>query len=294
MLSSARTDTLHYRPFMMGDVEAAARLSAAVGWAHRQEDWRFAAAAGNGYVACSEDAIIGTAFCWTFGDDRATLGMLIVAPERQGCGIGRRLLEHVANVAGNRMTFLYATAAGKPLYESVGFRACGKLTQYRGIPAHIPEKHALEQETLRELADEDMPAVIQMASRACGLDRRDILLSLRALARGVVIEREGEIVGFSLIRPFGLGYAIGPVIAAPSHDDARAKRLIGHWLAQHAGDVVRIDAPETANLDPWLRHLGLTPASHVVRMVRNIAENVQLGELDNNWRYYAVINQALG
>nr|MBN3726154.1 GNAT family N-acetyltransferase [Burkholderia sp. Ac-20379] len=138
MSETAVKPELHYRRFTAEDVAAAHALSVAVRWPHRPEDWRFAFEAGGGFVAVEGDAVIGTALCWTFGADRATLGMVIVSPDQQGRGIGRKLMELVLEALGDRVTFLHATPAGQPLYEKLGFAACGALTQHQGTVAAAP------------------------------------------------------------------------------------------------------------------------------------------------------------
>ncbi|WP_224024852.1 GNAT family N-acetyltransferase, partial [Burkholderia vietnamiensis] len=86
------SSTLTYRPFAETDLSAAHRLSEAVKWPHRVEDWRFAFQLGSGFVAEDESGVVGTALGWRFDDACASLGMVIVSPEQQGRGIGRELL----------------------------------------------------------------------------------------------------------------------------------------------------------------------------------------------------------
>lgn len=282
-----------YRRFTSDDVTAAHALSVAVRWPHRPEDWRFMFAAGCGFVAEDNGAVIGTALCWKFGADRGTLGLVIVSPDEQGRGIGRKLMELVLEELGGRVTFLHATPAGQPLYEKLGFAACGTLTQHQGAIGHVAAVAPPAGERLRPLASGDTPRLIELASRACGLDRSVTLPALLTLSQGVVLEREGEIVGFSLFRPFGRGYAIGPVVAQNAADDQRARALISYWLAQHEGDFVRIDVPGGAGINDWLVSLGMTPVDAVVKMVRNAPSEAHRGAPDPEWSAYGIINQAM-
>jgi len=291
---SAVKSDLHYRRFSADDIDAAHGLSVAVRWPHRPEDWRFASEAGTGFVAVEHGVVIGTALCWKFGADRATLGMVIVSPEQQGRGIGRKLMELVLEELGERVTFLHATPAGQPLYEKLGFAACGTLTQHQGTLEQAPDVVLPQSETLRATTPADLPALVDLASRACGLDRSGTLPALLAVAQGgVVLERDGVITGFALARRFGRGYAIGPVVAAPSDDEIRAKALVSHWLAQHVGDFLRIDVPGGAGIEAWLPTVGLVPVDAVVKMVRNASAAQHSGEPDAGWRAYGIINQAM-
>ncbi|GAB7536159.1 GNAT family N-acetyltransferase [Burkholderia sp. 3C] len=293
MSETAVKPELHYRRFTAEDVAAAHGLSVAVRWPHRPEDWRFAAEAGGGFVAVEGDAVIGTALYWTFGADRASLGMVIVSPDQQGRGIGRKLMELVLDALGDRVTFLHATPAGQPLYEKLGFAVCGALTQHQGTVAAAPAVELPAGDTLRAATPGDLPALIELASRGCGLDRSATLPALLEVAQAVVLEHDGAIAGFAIARRFGRGFAIGPVVCAPSDDHARAKALVACWLARHVGDFVRIDVPAGAGIEAWLPSVGLVPVDTVVKMVRNAPAAEHSGEPDAAWRAYGIINQAM-
>ena len=283
-----------YRAFESSDIVAAHALSLAVGWPHRAEDWQFMFDAGSGFVAEDNGEVIGTALYWKCGADRATLGLVIVSPLEQGRGIGRRLMELALEALGKRVTFLHATPAGQPLYERLGFQACGTVDQHQGTVGSVRTVTPPGGERLRALTGDDVPRVIELASRASGLDRSQILPALLDVAQGVVLEHGGELVGFSLSRRFGRGYAIGPVVAARSPDEQRAKSLIGHWLAKHVNDFVRIDLPGNAGLNDWLNALGLTRVNTVVKMVRNEPAEQHCGDADAIYGVFGIITQALG
>ncbi|MGF6543806.1 GNAT family N-acetyltransferase [Paraburkholderia youngii] len=282
-----------YRRFTSDDIAAAHRLSVAVRWPHRAEDWRFMYDAGCGFVAEDNGTVIGTALCWKFGADRGTLGLVIVSPDEQGRGIGRKLMELVLEELGNRVTFLHATVAGKPLYEKLGFVACGALTQHQGTLGSVSAVAPPPGEHLRAATPADTPRLIEIASRASGLERSATIPSLLEFSQAVVLERDGEVLGFSLFRPFGRGYSIGPVVAQRSADDLRARSLISYWLAQHAGDFVRIDVPGDAGINDWLTSLGLTRVDSVEKMVRNASADAREAAPDPTWRAYGIINQAM-
>ncbi|RDJ97958.1 GNAT family N-acetyltransferase [Paraburkholderia lacunae] len=284
-----------YRAFRSSDIVAAHALSIAAGWPHRAEDWQLMFDTGNGFVAQDDSGeVIGTALYWKCGAGRGTLGLVIVSSEEQGRGIGRKLMELVLEALGNRVTFLYATPAGKPLYEKLGFEACSTVDQHQGTVGSVQAVLLPAGDQLRPLTGDDIPHVIELASRASGLDRGETFPALLDFAEGVLLERSGELVGFSLFRRFGRGYAIGPVVAAHSPDDRRAKALIAHWLAQYAGEFMRIDLPGGAGLNDWLNGLGMTRVDTVVRMVRNEPAERHGGEPDPIYRVFGIINQAMG
>ncbi|MFB9123707.1 N-acetyltransferase [Paraburkholderia dipogonis] len=284
-----------YRDFRPSDIVAAHALSIAAGWPHRAEDWQLMFDTGNGFVALDDNGeVIGTAHYWKSGANQGTLGLVIVAPEEQGRGIGRKLMELVLEELGNRVTFLYATPAGKPLYEKLGFEECGTVVQHQGTAGSGQAVMLAAGEQLRPLAGDDVPQVIELASRASGLDRSEIIPALLGVAQGVVLESGSELMGFSLFRRFGRGYAVGPVVAPHSPDDRRAKVLIDYWLRQYAGEFVRIDVPGGAGLDDWLNALGMTSVDTVVWMMRNGPAEQHSGKPDAIYRVFGIINQAMG
>ena len=126
------------QPFSESDIEGAHALSLQFRWPHRSEDWRFAAAAGQGFVVRDGSQVVGTALCWPWGEHGATLGLVIVAADQQGRGIGRMLMERLLDTLGPRFTVLHATPAGQPLYEKLGFRKVGVLHQHQAAGLAAP------------------------------------------------------------------------------------------------------------------------------------------------------------
>jgi hypothetical protein len=238
--------------------------------------------------------MIGTALCWKYGAERASLGMVIVSPGRQGRGIGRKLMDLVLDELGSRVTFLHATTAGQPLYEKLGFRAAGTLDQHQGAAFQPPLVSLPPGERLRPLGSSDTARLVELASRASGLDRGEVLPALLGAADGIALDRDGELIGFALFRRFGRGFAIGPVVAPASEDSSRAKALISHWLALNEGVFVRIDTPGDSGLTEWLEQLGLPRVDTVVKMVRPATPGEPAsGGQDAHYLQYGIINQAI-
>jgi predicted N-acetyltransferase YhbS len=288
-------EQITYRAFTGDDIAAAHALTVELKWPHRADDWRFVLQAGAGFVAEAAQGAIGTALYWTYGAERASLGMVIVSPAWQGRGIGKRLMELVLGQLGGRVTFLHATAAGQPLYEKLGFRAVGTLDQHQGAAFQPPLVSLPPGERLRPLGSSDTPQLIALASRACGLDRSEVLPALRESADGIALDRDGELLGFALFRRFGRGFAIGPVVAPDAPDSSRAKALISHWLALNEGVFVRIDTPGDSGLTEWLDGLGLPRVDTVVKMVLNGPEGLvaPFPPADADFKQFGIINQAM-
>jgi hypothetical protein len=92
-------------------------------------------------------------------------------------------------------------------------------------------------------------------------------------------------IGFSFMRRFGRGHAIGPVVAP---DNERAQALIAQWAEAYAGSFVRVDITGTSGLGVCMSEMGLVQVSTVVAMARNGAP-----PQDESVKQFAVVNQAL-
>lgn len=275
-----------YRRMLESDLPAAQQLSLAVRWPHRLEDWQFVYHLGSGFVAERDGEIIGTALCWGHGNHYASLGMIIVSPEAQGKGIGRVLMESILGELGERNTLLFATPAGQPLYERLGFKAIGQVHQHQGTVVQPELVAPPAGERIRPLGINDRTKLFELAASAVGMPRATVLNELLQVAEGVVIDSYGELTGFALMRRFGHGYAIGPVVAP---DAERAKALISYWVGARVDSFVRIDVHDSSHLSPWLNDLGLIQVDTVVAMVKGEAPKSAPGR-----QQFAIINQALG
>ena len=120
---------------------------------------------------------------------------------------------------------------------------------------------------------------------ACGLParaRRAALQALDAAARGmprdaliadlldsadacVVLDHDNAPRGFAMLRRFGRGHAIGPVVAP---DAEGAKALIAHLAGMNAGHFTRIDIDFASGLAEWLESIGLLRVDAPTTMVR--------------------------
>ena len=140
-------------------------------------------------------------------------------------------------------------------------------------------------ESMRLAEPGDITKIIELANRATGMARDAVLKQLLSMAEGAVLERNGELAGFSIMRRFGRGHAIGPVVAP---DSERAKALIAHWSDAYAGSFVRVDVTATSGLGAWLAEAGLVQVDTAVAMARN-----GVPAQDETIEQFAILNQAL-
>lgn len=286
MTNQTSTVGITYRRMTEDDLPAAYGLTQVVRWAHRLEDWQFMHRVGMGFVAEDSGVLVGTGLCWKFGDAHASLGMIVVSPERQGKGIGRELMRLILEELGDRCVLLTATPAGQPLYEKLGFVPTGSVDHHEGTMRQTVPIALAAGECIRPVAVSDLQELAVLARCALGMPRDELIAQLLNVAKGVLIEKDGKALGFSMIRRFGHGHVIGPVVAP---DTERAKALIAHWAEAYAGSFVRVDVTGESGLSPWVETLGLALVKSSVRMARG-----QAPVSDGTVSQYAILSQAIG
>ena len=274
------------RPLTLADLPAARALSAAQGWPHREEDWRFVLALGEGVAVEQDGRLAGTALGWRYGPGFATLGLVIVSEAARGRGIGRALTTAVLDGLGSRTVLLNATSDGMPLYRSLGFVPGREVRQLQGASFSLAPVLPPSGHRLRPLAPGDGAILAALDERATGMPRHALMEALLPVAEGMVLDRDGEAVGFALLRRFGHGQVIGPVVAP---DEGGARALIAHGLSLRPGWFMRLDVPAETGLPGWLRGLGLEDAGPATGMARGAPPRPE-GPV----RRFALVSQALG
>ncbi|MBS0560276.1 MAG: GNAT family N-acetyltransferase [Proteobacteria bacterium] len=279
-------ETMALRPLAAADLAAAAMLTGSFRWPHRLADWEFMFALGEGVGLDQDGKLVATGMLWRYGADRAALGLVAVASEMQGRGIGRAVMERLLAMAGGRSVTLYATRDGEPLYRSLGFAVIGEARQMQGNVTPSALQALPEGDRLRPSGRSD-PAVLHALDRAAsGLDRAPLIDALLGAGTTVVLDRNGAPAGFAVQRRFGRGQVIGPVVA-PDADGAKA--LIGHFLNTGPGQFVRIDVTAESGLVDWLAGLGLTDAGEAIHMARGAPP-----DCPGPARRFALASQAFG
>ena len=284
-MATLQAEQVLLRPMAAGDLEAAVELSLEQGWPHRIEDWKLFCDIGEGIVAERNGALVGTIMAWKFGATMASLGLVIVTNAAQGRGLGSQLVAAMLERLEGRTVLLNATAEGLPLYRKFGFTEIGEVYQHQGLAPAVPLAELQQDERIRPIGGAD-DCLGQLYSDANGIDRADLFTTLAKKGRTVVLTREHQPVGFAMLRRFGRGWCVAPVVAP---DLGGAKALASHWLAAKAGSFCRLDVTDQSGLSPWLEDLGLPRVGMVTTMVRGTAPQ-PLGDA----QVFAIAAQALG
>ncbi|MBX5193984.1 GNAT family N-acetyltransferase [Rhizobium sp. NZLR10] len=276
-----QTSQIDFAAFGTEHLGAALNLSRQAGWPHRPEDWQMALALSEGVVAIENDRVVGTVLMTPYKQECATINMVIVDEAMRGRGLGRRLMDAAIELAGKRPLRLVATADGLPLYEKLGFRQTGRILQHQGIAAELAAPMATSAAAIA-----DSPAITELDRQAFGADRADLIAYLAKVGEFAVVRRSGGVTGFAVIRTFGRGEVIGPVVARNLED---AKALVAHFIARRPGVFLRVDTTAAAGLSDWLVEQGFAHVGGGIAMMKP-----SIPDADSVATIFALANQALG
>jgi len=194
---------------------------------------------------------------------------------------------------GARTVMLTATNAGRKLYETAGFESIGRLNQHQGhiSAAQSHKEFAAAGEPSARLPDKS--DIYALDRSVTGVDRTGLINSLLATGEPLGYFDADDCIGYSICRPFGLGYVVGPVIVSSTADNPNktAQDLLKPWLRLHGDDFVRVDTPADSGLSDWLTNHGLPMAGEGLIMRRS---GIGEGSASPAQLNYALASQALG
>lgn len=257
------------------------RMSQEVGWPHRLEDWTFVAGLSKGSVALDGNHVVATALATLFGDV-GMVNLIIVDAALRGQGLGRKIMQHAMDHIAPSVWRLVATKEGLPLYEKFGFEPHGEIRQHQGIVAGVAPTGSAVWAT-----PDDLATMCALDRAATGMDRTTLYAALAQQARFVFLLGDTGTKGFAVVRAFGRGKVIGPVVAENLSD---ARDMISTILHECEGKFVRIDTDVNSGLAEWVSECGLAHAGGGIQMQRGSGAGVPTGP----HRIFALASQALG
>ncbi len=261
------------------DVDAAYRLSSAVGWNQTRADWRrlLDLNPSGCFGARSGVRLIATATLAAFPEGVGWVGMVIVDEAFRGRGLGRTLLQRVlehGTAVGTARLGLDATALGRPLYEKNGFQSVRRIDRWGG--SLIPSTDAV---AVHDLRADDLRDVFELDRRACGVDRAPLL---RALVnedgnRAWVMRDDDVLVAFGILRPGREHAHLGPLVASSRAGVVAVLDAVAQALA---GRTVFVDALRSEGTVQALSAHGLQIERELIRMhVRSLPVTMLQGEM---------------
>ena len=228
------------RPFCESDLAKAMELKERADWNQTEKDWQrlIDLDPQGSFVACLDGRVIGTVTTITYGRKLSWIGMMLVDSLYRRRGIGTGLMQtalHYLHGIGVASIKLDATPAGRPLYESLGFRAEGRIERWEGIAPWIEKKDRLK------IDAETRPAIYEFDIQAFGVDRRallDFLITDCPVKPLMVKAPDGRLEGYALARPGSKAFYIGPIVA---RNKEVALSLLDGMLSQLVGKTVYLD-----------------------------------------------------
>ncbi|WP_326766654.1 GNAT family N-acetyltransferase [Streptomyces sp. NBC_01591] len=278
---------LPLRHLTQDDLVACADLCEDRGWPRDEHRWGLLLAAGTGYGVDDPEGkgLMASCVVTSYGPRLAAIGMLLVAERYERQGVARHLMHRVIAESGDAPLSLYATAAGQPLYERLGFAVVGRAQRVTGF--FRPTGGRSSAVTVRPATAEDLRAMVRLDSDVFGADRTHVLVRLPAYADHIRVAQDGgHLIGYAATWPSDGTHVVGPLVA---RDTATAQALVAS-LAKATNLPLRadIDARHTELLD-WFEECGLRPGSATTVMTHGVSD------LPGDWtRRYAPLTVATG
>ncbi len=276
------------RRLTAADRTALHELVVGVFWPHRAGDIDMLLSLGQGYLAVDEiDRPVGAGMAYPMGTDFAMIGMMVTAPRLQTLGVGRRILERLRADCGARDLRLSATRDGYRLYENDGFVPLTRVFQHQGVVRINSMPAPVAGLELRTMTPEDHADILALDAKAYGARRDNVLNVLLPASIGIVARRDDRLCGYALLRDFGRGQVIGPVVAA---DDPMAISLCAPLVRRCEGRFLRLDTPHRdGEFSAFLTSVGLVVYDTVTEMYAGSQRRPTTGE-----QLYALAAQSLG
>jgi GNAT superfamily N-acetyltransferase len=266
------------------DMAAILRLRDAAGWNQTAKDiGRLLALEPEGcFAACIDGRVVGTTTTTTYGTELAWVGMVLVDPEYRRRGIATALMQHALDYLNRRGVVtikLDASAAGRPVYERLGFESESMLERWGGV---LPLRGAAPTERGRW---EDIAAFDRAAF---GADRGPLLRMMIADTGPPCIVKIGDhkLAGYALARPGARAGYIGPVVA---NDATGAESLTSAAATVLRNEPVVIDIdPSFPGASDLVFRFGFARQREFVRM--RLGPAIPLGSP----RVFAIAGPAVG
>jgi GNAT superfamily N-acetyltransferase len=187
-------------------------------------------------------SVVGVACCAAFATT-GWIGALGVSPEARRGGLGTALTEAAVRWLRNRgaaTVLLYATEAGRPVYERLGFVAEERAIAWRGVAGAAPPLD------LQRLADADRGRLRALDLEVTGERREAVLDAIHPLAGVAAPGGPSGMTGWAIASPWGAGTAIaalrpetGVALMAAATSGPAAGTLIVPDGNLAAGDALR-------------------------------------------------------
>ncbi|MEE8451965.1 MAG: GNAT family N-acetyltransferase [Thermoguttaceae bacterium] len=249
------------------DIPAGMELKAFAHWNQTETDWRIFLEAGGGgcFAAVCDGRLVGTITVIHHGRSLAWIGMVLVHRRYRGRGIAtclmRKALDHLADCPTIKLD---ATAAGKKVYEKLGF--VEQSTVRRLTTTCLPRIEG-STDGIAPITQAEFEPILRMDRRHFRGDRALLLAALLKNAPQMALRLtcHGQTTAYCFGRRGSDFVHIGPILAENTEDAVRlGSDALQHWT----GAAVVLDVPgiHTEFLQ-WLKNAGFSVQREFARMV---------------------------
>lgn len=265
------------RTLTAAEAQHAIDWAAREGWNPGPHDLRCFLAQDDGLFlgAFADGALAAVISATRYGADFGFIGFYIAAPDHRGQGHGIAVWRAATERLSGRLVGLDGVVAQQDNYRKSGFALAWRNIRFGGVPYTLPRHDA------QIVAASDLPLAAILARDAQVFPApRPAFWQAWLNAPGHVARvllRDGEAVGFGVLRPARTASKIGPLVA-PRASDAEA--LLAALLAEAPPGEVFVDVPEPNGEAVRLAQaLGLTPVFETARMYTSAAPPVAMARL---------------
>lgn len=248
------------------EASAGLRLSTLAGWNQSEVDWEFLLK--HGWVMCvsSPDQVLGSVVVLRYPPGIGWIGMVLVDPEWQGRGIGKRLLYEAAAYCeeAGLIPGLDATPMGQQVYKRFGFVDVGELVRMRRVERRgdSVKSGSLERES------EPGETGYAWDQLGFGHERAFVLQWLEKTYPDLCVSRigaDGELDAVAWGRRGRTAVHIGPLMARSQES---AESLVSDFLeSQEAAWIIDVPVRHTRFVG-WLHSQGFEVERGFTRMMR--------------------------
>ncbi len=225
------------------DLPELIELCKAVHWNQTENDWKLFLEQGTPLSMVHLGSIAGCAAGIGWNKELAWIGLVITRNNMRGLGIASRLVQNLlSRYSGFRTIKLDASAAGKPVYEKIGFAPEGRILR---LTAENPSFDRVDAGNLTfgDITEGDLSGLAEKEAVFTGTHRLELFRFYWTNHRDKILGayRDGKLAGAIFGREGRLNCHAGVLLAESL---GMAVSLLREWRRRMASSSFQIDVPE--------------------------------------------------
>mmetsp|Transcript_40520 Transcript_40520/g.79277 ORF Transcript_40520/g.79277 Transcript_40520/m.79277 type:complete len:282 (+) Transcript_40520:81-926(+) len=230
------------RPMTRKDLELAVRWAAEEGWNPGLADvGTFYETDPEGYwCGVLDGEMIASISAVKYGAYFGFVGFYIVKPEFRGKGYGLELWNRAMESLAGRNVGLDGVVAQQDNYKKSGFQLAYNNLRYEGVT----NGEASIREGIGAITKDQLEAILSYDGPFFPVDRQSFLRNWLQQDGSTALAswRDGNLLGYGVIRPCRNGYKIGPLVADTT--EIAENLFLGLQSSVRSGEPFYLDFPE--------------------------------------------------